>query len=447
MDTSRKIVWSEGMLLTPQHFQQWDQYYEKLLTERLRTSSPFGWGAMSLDIDRDGLVNGRFTLLGFRGVMPDGLVVRMPDQDAPPQTRPVGESFLPSMEQLDVYLGIPVERSGTVNCRLDDGPGARPSRYTAEYRSCFDTNSGENPREVLVARKNLRIFFSGEEAADTVALKIAELIRTPSGAIGLRDGYIPSCLSISASPHLMKLLRGLIELVAAKRSSFANPQRSVIEIVGMDLAKYSLVFTLATHMPLLTHFNSHAEKVHPETLYLALARLAGQLTILSLPSDPQELPLYDHDNLSHTFGELDRQIRVIIEGVTPTRYVTIQLEGSGENVWAGRVPDNRLFASSQFFLVAAGDMAEDQIRTLVPQHIKVGSPTKLKEIVAAAMPGVRLYHTFRPPATLPVKIGHQYFRLEDRGVFWDEIKHTQVVALHVPENLQSLRIQLLAAKE
>jgi type VI secretion system protein ImpJ len=67
--------------------------------------------------------------------------------------------------------------------------------------------------------------------------------------------------------------------------------------------------------------------------------------------------------------------------------------------------------------------------------------------VAAAMPGVRLYHTPRPPATLPVKLGYQYFRLDDRGVFWEEIKKSQVVALHIPESLQTLTIQLLAAKD
>jgi type VI secretion system protein ImpJ len=112
-----------------------------------------------------------------------------------------------------------------------------------------------------------------------------------------------------------------------------------------------------------------------------------------------------------------------------------------------RVPESRLFASSQFFLVVAGDLSEDQIRQQVPQFIRIGSPAKLKEIVAAAMPGVRLYHTPRPPATLPVRVGQQYFRLDDRGVFWEEIKKTQIVALHVPQSLQSLRLQLLATKE
>lgn len=446
MAINRKVVWSEGMLLTPHHFQHWDHYYESLLTERVKALSPFCWGATSLDIDRDGLANGRFTLLGFDGVLPDGLVVRIPHHDSPPPTRQVGDLFGPTTEQLDVFLGIPVERRGGVNCRLEESAGARPARYTAEYSTSVDCNTGENPRDMLVARKNLRVVFSGEETVDLVSVKVAELIRTPSGAIGLQEAFIPPCLVISASTHLMKILRGLLELLTAKYHSFANPVRSLLETVGMDLGKYSLVSLLAEHLPLFTHFN-HVGKVHPEVLYLALATFAGQLIVVAPAGESKDLPLYHHDNLGATFDELDRRIRMIIEGVTPTRYVTIDLEASGEHVWVGRVQEPHLFGTAQFFLMVSGEMSEDHIRTQVPQFMKMGSPSKLKEIVAAAMPGVRLYHTPRPPASLPVKVGYQFFRLDDRGVLWDEIRQSQVVAIHVPEHLHTLHIQLLAAKE
>ena len=446
MDMKHKVVWSEGMLLTPQHYQQWDQYYETLITQRLKMLSPFGWGVLDLDIDHDGLANGRFAMLSLRGVMPDGLVVHVPDVDPAPQMRTWGELFPPSREQLDVFLAVPVERNDGINCRLDMDQGSRTPRYSAGYTRCVDTNTGDNSREVLVAKKNLKIVFAGEETADTVTLKIAELVRMPSGAVGLRETFIPPCLTISASPYLMRLLGGLLELLTAKTNSFMNPQRGILEVVGMDLGKFSLIHSLYSHLPMLTHIH-HVEKAHPEVLYLALAQLAGQLLILAPSPDQMEVPLYHHDNLAQTFGDLDRKIRMIIEGVTPTRHVAIPLESSGDNMWVGRVPESRLFGSSQFFLVASGDLAEDQIRSLIPQQVKIGSPTKLKDIVAAAMPGVRLYHTPRPPATLPVKLGYQYFRLDDRGVFWEEIKKSQVVALHIPESLQTLTIQLLAAKD
>lgn len=446
MDMNRKVVWSEGMLLTPQHFQQWDRHFEGIIAERFRTQYPFAWGITELDIDHDGLGNGRFTLLKCAVVLSDGLIVQAPNQDSAPQTRAFAELFPASVDRLDVFLGIPVDRADGMTCQLGKESGVRPARYYAEHVEAVDTTTGDNPREVLVTKKNLRVYFSGEETADTVSIKIAELVRTPSGGVGLQETYIPPSLWISASPYLLRLLRGLIELLVAKRNAFSDAQRDAIELIGADLGKFALVTAVSTHLPVLQHL-SRVERIHPEVLYVAMARLAGQLLMLAPPSESLDLPPYQHDHLTATFEGLDRRIRSIIEGVTPTRYTTIPLESSGDNVWVGRVPESRLFASSQFFVMASGEMAEDQVRTLVPQQIKIGSPSKLKEIVAAAMPGVRLYHTPRPPSTLPMKIGTQYFRLDDRGMFWEEIKKSQVVAVHVPESLQGLKIQLVAAKE
>ena len=434
------------MLLTPQLFQQWDQFYERHLNERLRALVAFGYGALSLDFDHDGLANGRLTLLGFQGVLPDGLVVRVSEEDMAPQTRLIGELFPASVDHLDVYLAVPVEQTDGVNCALDGESGSRAARYSLSYIERKDSTTGGNPREILVARKNLRILFSGEPTTDMVVLKIGELFRTQAGAIALKETYIPPCLWISASPYLLRLLRGLIELLTAQIGSYGNAQRGILEAIGMDLGKFYLLSALMANLPAMQHA-SLVEKVHPEQVYLTLARLAGALTMLGGPLETLELTPYRHDNLATTFEDLDRIIRSIVDRFQPTHYLTIALEASGDNVWVGRVPESRLFASSQFFLVAAGDLTEDQIRQQVPQFIKIGSPTKLKEIVAAAMPGVRLYHTPRPPATLPVRVGQQYFRLDDRGVFWEEIKKSQIVALHVPQSVQSLRLQLLATKE
>lgn len=434
------------MLLTPQHFQQWDRHLEGLIEDRFRMHDPFAWGITRLDINHDGLANGRFTLLQCTAVMPDGLLIDIPDEDGAPPTRVFTELFHPTMESLSVYMGLPIARMDGMNCQLGKEAGARPPRFLAEHIEALDITTGDNPREVLVAKKNLRIFFGGEETADTVAIKIGELVRLPTGAVGLKETYIPPCLWISASAYLLRLLRGLIELLVAKRATFSDAQRDVMELVGTDLRKLALVMAVSTHLPVLQHL-SQVERVHPESLYTALVRLVGQLLMLVPPNESPDLPFYQHENLSWTFEGLDKRIRSIMEGVTPTRYITIPLDASGDNVWVGRVPESRLFASAQFFVMASGDLPDEQVRNLVPHQVKIGSPSKLKEIVAAAMPGVKLFHTPRPPATLPMKLGTQYFRLDDRGVFWEDIKKSQVVALHVPESLQGVKIQLVAVKE
>lgn len=446
MDARHKIVWSEGMLLTPHHFQHWDRYYEGLLSDKIQGLMPFGWGVCEIDIDRDGLANENFTLLGLRAVLPDGLPVRIPDLDVTPQTRPIGEFFLPSLEHLDVYLGISMEHVGMNNCDLGNTASSRRSRYTGEYVSLPDQNTGENARELMVARKNLRVFFSGEDMPDSCVMKIAELIRTPGGTVVIRDAYIPPLLWMSGCESLMRIVRSLLELLVSMGSALADQQRGIREHGGMDLLRFSMLHTIYSYIPILSHY-THVGRIHPEGLYLTLARLSGELAVLSSDSHPKDLPEYEHTNLSRSFRELDLRIRNVVEHITPTRYVTIPLEKRGEYLWVGRIADEALLNKGQFFLSVVGGDSEDHLRSMILKRVKVGAVDDMDLILNAAMPGIKFHHIPRPPASIPSKTGYQYFSLENHGGFWDRVKKAQILAVYLPSDVQGVELELLATKE
>ena len=125
MSKYRKIVWNEGMLLTPHHFQQWDNYYEELVNSRVRSVLPFEYGILDLQINREAIANGNFQLTNCHAVLPDGLLINVPDTEAVPDLRPaetiqfLDERFasasraLRSMESLgdfSILLLIPRDR-------------------------------------------------------------------------------------------------------------------------------------------------------------------------------------------------------------------------------------------------------------------------------------------------------------------------------------------------
>ena len=446
MNYNKKIIWNEGLFLTPHHFQQWDRYNETLLSERIQPLMLFGWGVSDMSVDLDGLINGNLTLLNFRGILPDGLTVRTPDQDPLPETRSLLEFFPPSMDHIDVYLGIPVYNPNAGNCRMDNTPVSRATRYIAEYVKVLDDNTGENVREITVAKKNLKIFFSGEEMDGNTTIKIAELVRTPGGTIALRDSYVPPCLTITASPYLTKLVRGLQEVMTAKSNSLSGLQKRAAEFGSVDVTKFSLLQTINACLPLLAHI-SNTGRVHPEILYQTLARLAGELSVFSTTYSLGDIPPYIHTDLFKTYRDIDQKIRGVIEGTTRVQCITIPLEIARENIWTGGFTDERLFASSQFYLIVSGNIPEDQLRDMVPKRIKVGSMNELDMIVSTAMPGVRIYYTPRPPASIPVKQGDQHFRLESQGDFWDSVTRSKTVSFYVPADLRGLRLQLVATKE
>ena len=62
MSWDNKIVWSEGMFLRTQHFQQQDRYVERLVRARTENLRPHPWGISSLAINRSLLTTGRFAV-------------------------------------------------------------------------------------------------------------------------------------------------------------------------------------------------------------------------------------------------------------------------------------------------------------------------------------------------------------------------------------------------
>ena len=138
MSRTRNVIWSEGLFLTPQLFQQADRYRDSQLHFRVKPLTAFYWGLTDLEVDRDGLENGFFTLYRCSGVWPDGLPVQIPDEDAAPQARSFKALFAPSAESLDVYLAIPARHPDAVNVRVDTNGGGRMPRYQLELLRVTD---------------------------------------------------------------------------------------------------------------------------------------------------------------------------------------------------------------------------------------------------------------------------------------------------------------------
>ena len=66
-----RVIWREGMLISPQHLQQQELWEEQVLHERLAAASPLTWGVQAVEFDAGALKSGRLELTKFAGVMPE----------------------------------------------------------------------------------------------------------------------------------------------------------------------------------------------------------------------------------------------------------------------------------------------------------------------------------------------------------------------------------------
>lgn len=449
MSRYRKLVWNEGMLLTPHHFQQWDNYYEELLSSRFTSTIPYQWGVLEFQPNNEAIANGSFDLVRCRAVMPDGLVVNIPDIDPAPAARPVQEHFDPTVERLPVHLAVPAKRAGATNFQRNGGPADPMVRYSQVSANLPDETTGENDQQLAFARSNLRLLFGDELKGGYTSIKIAELERTPTGHLKLADTYIPPALNIRASPWLEDLLRQLVEILVAKSSSLGEQRRqrnsSLADFTTSEVAVFWLLHTVNSAVPTFSHlFNTRV--VHPERLYVTMAELAGKLMTFTPNRHPKDIVRYDHLDLYGTFSKLGLEIRDLLETVIPTRCVPIPLDRVRESLYAGRVIDDRLLKEAGFYLALRADIAEVKLIERVPRVIKIASRDTIDVVIQSALPGVILTHASPPPAPIPTRPKFHYFALDTNGPFWERIASSKALAVWVPEEFKDETVEMYAVK-
>jgi type VI secretion system protein ImpJ len=303
VNVPHRVVWSEGMLVSPQHLQQADLYHERLLDRRLAALAPQTWGILSLEVDQGALAAGDLRVSRFVGFLPDGLCLDFAAGDPEaPAARPIGTHFAPAQPVLEVFLAVPKERDGIPSVAAETEGSNQPvagvqrTRFSVASRPVGDMTGESADLPIAFARRNVSLLFGDEARDDFDSIKIAEILRNASGVPVVSEAFIPSVLSIAASPFLSGGVRRLLALMTAKQRQLAQERRQrdavTVEFGVGDVTRYVQLSALNAAIPLLVHAGRDGE-MSPRELY-SLAHPDGRCSFP--PWCPMRIPR--HSRLS-----------------------------------------------------------------------------------------------------------------------------------------------------
>lgn len=448
-----KIIWSEGMVLSPHHLQQAEIQAEAALSQRFQLLCPFGFGFTVLDLDEESIHNGSFSLREAAGIFPDGTSFHFPRLDANLEPRNFdeylkAETNRPDGGRLGVYIALPALAEGHPNLRERAEPG-RPARFSPAPRTLQDMNTGAGPREVLFGQQNLRILFEGESQAGYQVLKVAEIAPDAQGRKGVDPVFIPPCLKISASRPLLAALKRLIE-IGIQKSNHLLAQRAqkatgVAQYTAEAVTNYLLLSALNGALPELIHFNNHPS-AHPEALFRRLLGLAGGLLNFG-ETAVDDLPRYAHGDLRSSFPPLFKLLESLLGATVPTGYRHLPLTRTSPVQHAASLRDLDLGRIREVYFGLAAQAPEMDILALVQRKAKIGPLSRIDAIVNSALPGLSLVPEPQPPQSIPAKSGFKYFRLQQAGDLWQQIRDSRALAIHLPSDLPGTRLEMVATLE
>ena len=440
------VLWTKGVLLSPQHLQTQDRFVEDVLHFELSALTFAPWGFQRLELDREALASGRLALTAASGVFPDGLLFDMPLSDPLPSPKPLGELWGPDQKTLDVFLAVPEYRYGGINV---SGGGARDAgtRYRAEELRRRDENTGEAERPIQVARKNVRFLAQGESLDGNALLPLARVTRSAAGVMQADATFIPPLVDIAASETVMTIARRLIEIVAAKSAELSGGRRqrnqSLADFTVTDVASFWLLYTLNSYFPELRHIYE-TRRGHPAVLYEAMLRLAGALTTFSSTIQPRTLPTYDHDDLTRCFAALDVTVRTLLDTVVPANTVSIPLRQTRPFIYAASLDQDRYVQATQAYLAISSSSGGRPVEIEQRSHLlKVSSGPDLEHLIRQALAGIPMTFVPTPPAAVPVKVDHKYFLLQRSGPEWQAVVRSREIAAYVPAEFPDPQIEIV----
>ncbi|WP_429120416.1 type VI secretion system baseplate subunit TssK [Aeromonas veronii] len=442
MSSRNRVIWREGLFIKPQHFQQQQRHSDYALHARLSALSDYFYGLQSLAINEDYLGFGRIALVGATGILPDGTVFNIPNDDVLPTPLEITDA---SVANQKVYLALPLSVSG-VN-EVNQG-GQVATRLQAHRHDVRDLHSeGGDVVSLEVGRVSLRLMLEREDRSAYASLAIARILdKRPDGGLVLDPNFMPCSISVSAIPTLKRFLGESAGLVAERAHSLSQRIAAPGQQGVADVAEFMMLQLLNRAQPQLSHL-ARLGTLHPERLHEALVQLCGELMTFTDESRlPPEFPAYRHDDQQVSFEPVMLALRQALSTVLSPRAVSIQLRKHQYGVMVAMVNESELMQSADFVLAVRARMPQEQLRKQLLQQTKVASSDKIRELISLQLPGIPLLPLPVAPRQLPYHAGYSYFQLDRQSPAWQMLAVSNTLAFHIAGDFPELDMQLWAIR-
>lgn len=443
MSSNNKVVWSEGLFLRPQHFQQHDRYLERFIEGRTASLRSNSWGLTEIQIERDLLAIGKLGLKRASGIFPDGTPFSMPDDDSLPSPIELNAQIRDKV----VSLAIPVRKEGARESDRRDVVDGVVRYRTRDFdaKDVVGDSGGQHSLEVACLRSKL--LLADEPHEDYAVIPVAHILECRADRmVVLDDRFIPTVANAKQASILSTFMTEVQGLLHQRGEALAARAVASGRSGSAEIADFLMLQAVNRYEPVVTHL-AQSGLVHPEDLYRLCLEIIGDLSTLTTEARrPPKLPQYQHTNLRACYEPLMAALRACFAVVLKQNAVQIPLEKKRFNISVGVVADRGLFEDAAFILAARADVAAESIRRDFPAQVTLASVEKIAKLVNEHIPGIPLQALAVAPRQIPFHAGFTYFELDRGSALFRELKAGGGIALHIPDSFPGLAMEMWAIR-
>ena len=443
MSKTSKVLWSEGLFLRPEHFQQFDRHHEQLRGLAQSVLCPHPWGLAKLEVEADLLRIGKFALREARGLFPDGRPFSMPDQDPLPPPIELNNEV---RDQI-VHLALPLASATATEFGRDAGQ-EELHRYRVTSEEVADTTgTSSDPVLMEVGALAPRLLLDSQPRDSYASIPVARIVEVSADkSVSLDSSYMPTVLHGPAAPALNLFIKELLGMLNQRAEALAARVASSGRGGSAEIADFLMLQVINRAQPTLRHLGTEP-LLHPQRLYAFLLGLAGELaTFTEGAKRPAQLPGYEHGDLQASFEPIIAALRASLSAVMEQTATPIPIKEKKYGVRVAMIPDKAMLHSSSFVMAVHADMPLNQLTQQLPTQAKIGPVEKIRDLVNLQLPGIGLKPLPAAPRQIPYHAGYAYFELDRSSKMWKELDASGGMAIYLADQGQGLALELWAIR-
>ena len=443
MSAHNRVIWSEGLFLQPQHFQQQDRYFEQYIETRCQPLVSYSWGFTEIELERDFLKIGKVGFRRLAGVFPDGTPFRMPDDD--PLPPPI--DIAADMRDQRLFLALPLRRAGELESARGPIADELVRQEIREFQIANTAVNAGDPATLEVAGLRTRLLLEREATEAYACIPLAHIVECRADQqVVLEEQFIPTILQLRAATRLATVTTELLGLFHQRGEALGGRVAATSRGAASELADFLMLQTINRYEPLLSHF-ADTGVIHPEAFFQICVAAAGELSTFTTTSKrTPKFPGYRHDRLKETFEPVIVSLRESMSKVMTQVAIPIPLEPRKFGISVAIVPDKTLFSTAVFILAARADGPADYVRQRFPTQVKIAPAERIGDLVRQGLPGVPVVPVPVTPRQIPFHAGYAYFELDQTHELWDQLKNSGGMAIYVPGDFPGLAMEFWAIR-
>ncbi|MCL2163294.1 MAG: type VI secretion system baseplate subunit TssK [Oscillospiraceae bacterium] len=443
MSNKNKVVWSEGMFLCPQHFQQQERYLESYTFRCVSSFVNYYWGFSTLELDTEALNLGTILVRHAKGVLPDGTPFDL-NIDS---TQPLAFDFPLDVKNGKVCLVLPplIESVESVIYEEDTSSA---SRFLAIPFKTEDINQvGSTAVDIQIGQPRFKLMLENDVPHDWIKMGMVFVVeRQADKVLRIDREYIPPTLCCGNQENLSGFICAIVGLLNQRGDALAERLAAGGQGRISEVGDFLLLMLINRWQTLMQHLEE-IKTLHPERLYAHLLSLEGELASFSAARRVTRHPVYYHDDLRETYQSLMIELRRALALVLDRTVIRIDLQERKYGVKMARVPDRSLFDQASFVLAAHADLPVEQMQAQFPLQAKIGPVEKIRDLVNLQLPGIVLRPLPIAPRELPYNAGYNYFELDAEHDLWKELGNSAGMALYVAGEFPGLNLECWAIRK